>query len=117
MIDLFSDTHTLPSASMRRAMAETEVGDEQMGEDPTTHQLEETVAAMLDMDAAMYMPTGSMCNKVAVSALTRPGKALVCDHLAHVYRFEGGGSTVLSGIVFELLTTEKGIFSPGNSTP
>lgn len=93
-------------------MAEAEVGDEQMGEDPTTRRLEERVAEMMGMAAAMYMPTGSMCNKVAVSALTKPGDALVCDHLAHVYRFEGGGSAVLSGIVFEPLATEKGIFTP-----
>lgn len=112
MIDLFSDTHTLPSDGMRRAMAEADVGDEQMGEDPTTRRLEKVVAEMMAMEAAMYMPTGSMCNKVAVSALTKPGDALVCDHLAHVYRFEGGGSAVLSGIVFEPLATEKGIFTP-----
>lgn len=112
MIDLFSDTHTLPDEGMRRAMAEAEVGDEQLGEDPTTRRLEETVAAMLGMDASMYMPTGSMCNKVAVSALTRPGDAVVCDHLAHVFRFEGGGSAVLSGIVFEPIVTERGIFTP-----
>jgi len=112
MIDLFSDTHTLPSDDMRRAMAEAELGDEQMGEDPTTNRLEETVADMLGMDAAMFMPTGSMCNKVAVSTLTKPGDALVCDNLAHVFRFEGGGSAVLSGIVFEPLATPKGIFTP-----
>jgi len=111
MIDLFSDTHTLPSPGMRRAMAEAEVGDEQMGEDPTTRRLEEAIAKLLGTEAAMYMPTGSMCNKVAVSTLTRPGDALVCDHLAHVYRFEGGGSAVLSGIVFEPITTDNGIFT------
>ena len=112
LIDLFSDTHTLPSEGMRRAMAEAEVGDEQMGEDPTTRRLESTVAELLDVEAAMFMPTGSMCNKVAVAALTRPGDALVCDALAHVYRFEGGGSAVLTGTVFEPITTDKGIFTP-----
>jgi len=76
MIDLFSDTHTLPSAGMRQAMATAEVGDEQMGEDPTTRRLEEAIAELLDTEAAMFMPTGSMCNKVAVSTLTRPGDAL-----------------------------------------
>jgi threonine aldolase len=116
MIDLFSDTHTLPSDGMRRAMAEAEVGDEQMGEDPTTRRLEERVAELLGTEAAMYMPTGSMCNKVAVSVLTKPGDALVCDHLAHVYRFEGGGSAVLSGIVFEPIVTERGIFTPEQIT-
>lgn len=112
MIDLFSDTHTIPDNGMRQAMAAADVGDEQMGEDPTTRRLEETVAAVLDTEAALFMPTGSMCNKVAVSAMTRPGDALVCDHLSHVFRFEAGGSAVLSGIVFEPLVTEKGQFTP-----
>jgi len=112
MIDLFSDTHTLPDDGMRRAMAEAEVGDEQLGEDPTTRRLEETIADLLGTEAAMYMPTGSMCNKVAVSAFTKPGDAVVCDHLAHVLRFEGGGSAVLSGVVFETIVTDRGIFTP-----
>jgi threonine aldolase len=116
MIDLHSDTHTLPDDGMRRAMAEAEVGDEQLGEDPTTRRLEETVADLLGMEAAMYMPTGSMCNKVAVSVLTRPGDAVVCDHLAHVFRFEGAGPAVLSGIVFEPIVTERGIFTPDQVT-
>jgi threonine aldolase len=71
---------------------------------------------MLGTEAALFMATGSMCNKVAVSALTRPGDALVCDHLAHVYRFEGGGSAVLSGIVFEPIVTERGIFTADQVT-
>lgn len=112
MIDLFSDTHTLPDEGMRRAMAEAEVGDEQLGEDPTTRRLEERVADLLGTEAALFLPTGSMCNKVAVSALTRPGDAVVCDNLAHVYRFEGGGPAVLSGVVFEPIVTERGIFTP-----
>lgn len=111
VIDLISDTHTLPSDGMRRAMASAEVGDEQRGEDPTTRRLEEAIAGMLSTDAALFMPTGSMCNKVAVSVLTRPGDAVVCDHLAHLFRFEGGGSAVLSGIVFEPIATERGIFT------
>lgn len=111
MIDLFSDTHTLPDEGMRRAMAEAEVGDEQLGEDPTTLRLEERVADLLGKEAAVFLPTGSMCNKVAISTLTRPGEAVVCDHLAHVYRFEGGGPAALSGIVFEPLITDKGHFT------
>ena len=112
MIDLFSDTHTLPTEGMRRAITEAEVGDEQLGEDPTTARLEERVAALLGKEAALFLPTGSMCNKVAVSVLTRPGDALVCDHRAHVYRFEAGGPAVLAGVVFEPLVTEKGHFTP-----
>ena len=112
MIDLFSDTHTIPDVGMRRAMAEAEVGDEQLHEDPTTRRLEERVADLLGKEAAVFLPTGSMCNKVAISTFSRPGDALVCDHRAHVYRFEGGGPAALSGIVFEPLITDKGHFTP-----
>jgi len=112
MIDLFSDTHTLPTDGMRRAMAEAEVGDEQLGEDPTTNRLQERVADLLGTEAALFLPTGSMCNKIAISALTRPGDAVVCDHRAHVYRFEGGGPAILSSIVFEPIVTEQGHFTP-----
>ena len=112
MIDLYSDTHTLPDEGMRRAMAEAEVGDVQLGEDPTTRRLEETVAELLGTEGAMYMATGAMCNTVAIAALTRPGDAVVLDHLAHVSRVEGGGPAVLSGVLFEPLVTERGIFSP-----
>lgn len=116
MIDLFSDTHTLPTDGMRRAMAEAEVGDEQLGEDPTTARLQEQVAGLLGTEAALFLPTGSMCNKVAISALTRAGDAVVCDHLAHVYRFEGGGPAVLSSVMFEPIVTERGHFTPEQLT-
>ena len=112
MIDLFSDTHTLPTDGMRAAMAAAEVGDEQLGEDPTTRRLEERVAALLGKEGALFLPSGSMCNKVAVAAFTRPGDAVVCDSRAHVMRAEGGGSAALSGIFFEPLVTEKGHFTP-----
>jgi threonine aldolase len=111
VIDLFSDTHTLPTDGMRRAIAEAEVGDEQLGEDPTTSRLEDRVAELLGKPAALFLPSGSMCNKVAVGAMTRPGDALVCDHRAHVYRFEGGGPAALTGIVFEPIVTDQGHFT------
>src|SRR3990172_552628 len=112
MIDLFSDTHTIPGEGMRAAMAAAEVGDEQLGEDPTTNRLQDRVAQLLGKEAALLLPTGSMCNKVAVAAFTRPGDAVVCDHRAHVLRAEGGGSAALSGIVFEPIATERGHFTP-----
>ncbi len=112
MIDLFSDTHTLPTDGMRAAMAAAEVGDEQLGEDPTTSALEERVAAMLEKEAALFLPSGSMCNKVAVAAFTRPGDAVVCDHRAHLMRAEGGGAAALSGIFFEPIVGEHGHFTP-----
>ncbi|MBI5157076.1 MAG: low specificity L-threonine aldolase [Acidimicrobiia bacterium] len=112
MIDLFSDTHTIPDAGMRAAMAAAEVGDEQLGEDPTTKRLLERVTQLLDKEAALFLPTGSMCNKVAVAAFTRPGDALVCDHRAHVLRAEGGGAAALSGVVIEPIVTGRGHFTP-----
>ncbi len=112
-VDLFSDTHTLPTPGMRRAIFDAEVGDEQLGEDPTTRALEERVAALCGTEAALLLPTGSMCNKVGVAALTRPGDAVVVDSRAHVLRFEGGGPAVLSGVVFEPIASERGHFDGG----
>ncbi len=111
MIDLFSDTHTIPTEGMRRAMAAAEVGDEQMGEDPTTRRLEEHVAELFGTEAALFLPSGSMCNKVAIGALTRPGDTIVCDHLSHAYRFEGGGPSALFGVSFEPIATATGHFT------
>jgi len=112
VIDLFSDTHTIPDEGMRRAMAAAEVGDEQMREDPTTRRLEEHVAELFGTEAALFLPTGSMCNKVAVGASTRPGDAIVCEQLSHVYRFEGAGPSALFGVTFETIASENGRFAP-----
>ena len=117
MIDLFSDTHTLPSEGMRRAIAEAAVGDEQLGEDPSTLALEQRVADLLGHETALFMPTGSMCNKVAVATFTRPGDAVICDNMAHVLRFESGGPAALSGIVFETIATDLGWFDPEQMAP
>lgn len=111
MIDLYSDSHTIPDEGMRRAMAGAEVGDAQLGEDPTTLHLQERVADLFATEAALFLPTGAMCNKVAIGALTRPGDAVVCDHLAHAYRFEGGGPSALWGVVFEPIVTPRGQFT------
>ena len=111
MIDLYSDTHTIPDEGMRRAMAGAEVGDAQLGEDPTTLHLQERVADLFATEAALFLPTGAMCNKVAIGALTRPDDAVVCDHLAHAYRFEGGGPSALWGVVFEPIVTPRGQFT------
>lgn len=111
MIDLFSDTHTLPTPGMRAAMAEAEVGDEQLGEDPTTRSLEERVADLLGKEAAVLLVSGSMANKVAIATFTAPGDAVVCDSRAHIVRAEGGGSPAISGIWFESITTERGHFT------
>jgi threonine aldolase len=101
MIDLFSDTLTKPSPAMRRAMAEAQVGDEQRREDPSTNQLQSMVADLLGKESAVYMPSGAMCNAVAIRTHTQPGDAILCDRLAHVYRSEFGNHALLSGVTTE----------------
>jgi threonine aldolase len=111
MSALFSDTLTNPSKEMRRAMADAEVADEQRREDPTTNRLQSMVADLLGKEAAVFMPSGAMCNAVAVKAHTQPGEAIVCDRRAHVYRSEFGGAALLSGVTTEPIDTARGIFS------
>jgi threonine aldolase len=111
MIDLFSDTLTKPTPAMRRAMAEAEVADEQRREDPTTNRLQQTVADLLGKEAAVFLPSGAMCNAVAVKTHTQSGDAIVCGRYAHVYRSEFGGTALLSGVTTEPIDGERGIFT------
>ena len=111
VIPLFSDTETRPTPGMRAAIAAAQVGDEQKGEDPTVIRLQERVAELLGKDAALWLPTGTMCNLVAVKTHTRPGDALVADWMAHVIRAESGGAALASGVVVEGIRTERGIFT------
>ena len=110
-IPLFSDTDTRPTAGMRAAMAAAEVGDEQRGEDPTVTRLQERVAELVGKEAAMWLPTGTMCNLVAVKTHTRPGDALVADGMAHVIRAESGGAALASGVMVQPIQTGRGIFT------
>ena len=112
MVSLFSDTETRPTAGMRAAMAAAAVGDEQKGEDPTVTRLQERVAALLGKEAALWLPTGTMCNLVAVKVHTRPGDALIADGMAHVIRAESGGAALCSGVLVEPIRTARGIFTP-----
>lgn len=98
MIDLRSDTVTRPSAAMRRAMAEAEVGDDVYAEDPTVAALEERVAAMFGKEAALFTPTGSMANVLGVAALVGPGQEVLCESRAHILRAELGAHGALTGI-------------------
>ena len=111
VIPLFSDTETRPTPGMREAIAAAEVGDEQKGEDPTVIRLQERVAELLGKEAALWLPTGTMCNLVAVKTHTRPGDALVADWMAHVIRAESGGAALASGVIIEPIRTERGIFA------
>ena len=90
MIDLRSDTLTKPTSGMRRAMAEAEVGDDVYAEDPTVTELQERVAAMFGKDAALFTPTGSMANVLAVGALVAPGQEVICEARAHIVRADPG---------------------------
>ena len=98
MIDLRSDTLTKPTAAMRRAMAEAEVGDDVYAEDPTVTELQERVAAMFGKEAALFTPTGSMANVLAVAALVGPGQEVLCEARAHIVRAELGAHGALTGI-------------------
>ena len=111
VIPLFSDTETRPTPGMRAAIAAAEVGDEQKGEDPTVIRLQERVAELLGKEAALWLPTGTMCNLVAVKTHTAPGDALVADWMAHVIRAESGGAALASGVIVEGIRTGRGIFT------
>ena len=99
MIDLYSDTVTRPTPDMRRFMCEAEVGDEQKGEDPTVTLLQEMVADLLGKEAALYLPSGTMCNEIAIKVHTRPGDEVLADRTSHLVHFEGGGPGLLSGVL------------------
>ncbi len=98
MIDLRSDTVTRPTEAMRRAMAAAEVGDDVYGEDPTVRALEERVAGLLGKEAALFTPTGSMANVLAVASLVAPGEEVLCESRAHIVRAELGAHGALTGI-------------------
>ena len=112
MIDLSSDTATKPTQAMRQAMATAVVGDEQKGEDPTVNCLLERVAARLGKEAALFMPSGTMCNAVAVKAYTQPGEAILVDRYSHILRSESGGAALLSGVIVDQLPSDRGRFTP-----
>lgn len=111
MIDLRSDTVTQPTPEMRIAMANAEVGDDVMGDDPTVNALEAYVAELLGKEAAIYMPSGTMTNQVALRVHTEPGDEVVLESEAHIYYYEGGAPAALSGVMCRLVQGEKGIFT------
>ncbi len=108
LIDLRSDTVTRPTAGMRRAMAEAEVGDDVYGEDPTVNRLEAEVAALLGHEAGLFTPTGSMANMLGTRMLVGPGEELLCDSLAHVVRAELGGHAALGQVTTRTWSSRRG---------
>ena len=111
MIDLRSDTVTQPTDEMRRVMMNAPVGDDVLGDDPTVTALEVFVADLLGKEAAVYMPSGTMTNQVALRSHTQPGDEVFLEAEAHIYYYEGGGPAALSGVSCRLLPSQGGIFS------
>jgi len=111
MIDLRSDTVTRPTPAMRRAMAEAEVGDAVLGDDPTVLALERRVAEVLGKEAAVYLPSGTMTNQVAIRAHTEPGDEILIEAQAHSYFLESGAPAALSGVMCRLLAGDRGRFT------
>lgn len=111
MIDLRSDTVTRPTAAMRRVMAAAEVGDDVYGDDPTVNELEARTARLLGKEDAVFVPTGSMSNQIAIRTHTEPGDLVLIDRRAHIVLNEGGGGAALSGISLGPLDGRHGVFS------
>jgi threonine aldolase len=111
MIDLFSDTRTKPTEDMRRAIATAEVGDEQAFEDPTINRLRERVCELLGKEDAVFLPSGTMCNEIAVAVHCRPGDEVLTHATSHLINYEGGGPAALSGVMIRALDGERGAFT------
>ena len=116
MIDLRSDTATQPTAGMRRAIAEAAVGDEQKREDPSVNALQERVAALLGQEAAIFVPTATMANQIALKLLSRPGDVLIAEQNAHVVIYEYGGAAAHAGLVTLGLPGDRGRITPEQVT-
>lgn len=111
MIDLRSDTVTKPTPAMRRAVAEAEVGDDVFGEDPTTLRLEARVAECLGKEAALFVPSGVMGNQLAIKVHTRPGDEVIVAERSHVYHYESGAPSALSGVQLHPIAHPHGFLS------
>jgi threonine aldolase len=108
MIDYRSDTFTKPTPIMLEAMFKAEVGDDVFGEDPTINQLEALAADMFGMEAALFCPSGTMTNQIAIKCHTRPGDEVICDNMSHVYIYEGGGIAFNSGCQVRPIEGDRG---------
>ncbi|MEK7351571.1 MAG: threonine aldolase family protein, partial [Nitrospirota bacterium] len=112
MIDLRSDTVTKPSDAMRKAMARAEVGDDVYGEDPTVNRLQEMMAAMFGKKAALFVPSGTMGNQLAIRLHTQPGQEVIVESTAHIVRYEQGAAGALAGVQLHWVTGNRGLISP-----
>lgn len=113
VIDLRSDTVTRPTPAMRAAMHAAEVGDDVLREDPSVNRLEERLAALLGKEAALFVPSGTMSNQIAIKAHTQPGDEMLCDVGCHIYNYEAGGPAVLAGVTCRTLDGDFGVLDVG----
>ena len=112
MIDLYSDTKTKPTAGMREAIASAEVGDSQKDEDPTVLRLQEMVAELVGKEAALFLPSGTMCNQIALKTHTNHGETVIADRLSHTLISEAGAAGLISGVLFNKLDGDSGRYTP-----
>jgi threonine aldolase len=110
-INLSSDTQTKPTRAMKEAMMEAEVGDEQLGSDPTVWALCDRSAALLGKEAAVFLPSGTMCNQVAIATHCRPGEEILAHESSHIISSEGGAPAAIAGALIKGLTGERGMFT------
>ena len=111
IVDLRSDTVTVPSKGMLEFMMDSNVGDDVYGEDPTVNQLQNKVASIFGKDVGMFFPSGTMANQTAIKLHTNPGEQVICDKYSHIYNYEGGGASFNSGVSFSLIDGERGMFN------
>ena len=108
MIDFRSDTVTQPTQLMKEAMMQATIGDDVFGEDPSVNELESLCASIFGMESALFCPSGTMTNQIAIKCHTQPGDEVICDVLSHVYLYEGGGIAANSGASVRLLLGDRG---------
>src|SRR6476620_8628660 len=110
-INLVSDTVTKPTQDMLQAMFQAKVGDDVYKQDPTVNALEEKVAGIFGMEAALFFPSGTMANQTAIKLHTNPGDQIICDKWSHIYHYEGGGASFNSGVSCNLVDGDRGMIN------
>ncbi|KDB25564.1 hypothetical protein H109_02610 [Trichophyton interdigitale MR816] len=111
VINLKSDTQSLPTEEMKQFVIKAELGDEQHNGDPTTTELCKRVAKLLGKEDAVFLPSGTMCNQIAINVHCRPGDEIVCDRTSHIVNYEAGGPAANSGVMVHAIDGERGIFT------
>ena len=107
-IDLRSDTITVPTPAMRTFMIRANVGDDVFGEDPTVNDLQNMITEMLDMEAALFVPSGTQANQISINAHTNPGNEVICDYNSHIFNYESGAAGMLSGVQLHPIIGKNG---------